>query len=300
MSNEDRMHSLGLAAAASAFTIWGLSVIFFKFQAHIPAHEVIAHRIVWSVVFVGLYLAVQRRGGEIVSVLRNRRLVLMLLVSSLLVATNWLLFVWAVGQGKILETSYGYFINPLTIILLSFVVLKEKLSPPQWLAVGLAFIAVLVQGALLSGFPWISIAITVTFALYGLMRKQLDVGANLGLFVEALLLSPLALGYLLLLEFGQSTSGHFGASVSDTMLLMANGPVTATPLILFAYAARRLKFSTVGLLQYITPSLSFLLAVLIYGEPLNTIKLVSFVIIWVSLVVFTWDLLRKAKQPAQD
>lgn len=295
LTSQDPRHVslLGALAAITAFSLWGLSVIFFTWQAHMPAYEILAHRVLWSVVFVGAYLFALRRGAEIKAVLRQPKLAGLLLISGVLVGANWLIFVWAVGQGHIIETSYGYFINPIVVVCLGYVFLKERLSRLQIFAVLLALVAVLIQGTLLDAFPWVALSLTATFGVYGLIKKQVAVGANLGLFVEALWLLPCALVYLLNLH-GQG-GGHFGGSLGDSVLLMMNGPVTAVPLILFAYAARRLRYATVGLCQYLTPSISFLIAVFVYAEPLLPVKLVSFVIIWLSLVVFTWDLLRQSQ-----
>ena len=224
------------------------------------------------------------------TVLREPRQMARIAIASLLVGTNWLIFVYGVNQGRILETSLGYFILPLLNVALGVMVLNEKLRRLQWLAVTLAAIGVTIEAIRVGGLPWISLTLAATFGFYGLMRKQLPLDSANGLFLETACMTPLALGYLLWLSFnGQS---HFGVSTQVDLMLAATGVVTAIPLLLFAIAARRLPLSTIGFLQYLAPTISFMIAIFLYHEPMNVHRALGFAMIWTALIVYSIDMLR--------
>jgi chloramphenicol-sensitive protein RarD len=218
---------------------------------------------------------------------RNPRTLLRAAIAAALVMTNWLVFVWAVNEDRILETSLGYFITPLVSIVLAVLVLHERLRPRQWVAVALALIGVALEGWRMGGLPWVSLVLAATFGSYGLLRKQLPVDAAGGLFLETACAAPFALAYLLWL----GSSGNFGQTTATDTLLIASGAVTAIPLLLFAIGARRLPLATMGFLQYVAPSLSFLVAIAYYGEPMNLARLLAFIAIWTGLALYSADLL---------
>lgn len=280
----------GILAGVGTYIVWGLVPIFFKQIDTIPATEVIAHRVLWSMLLMALILFFTQGFAVVRGVLRQPRQLFRIAVASSLVASNWLIFVYGVNTGRILETSLGYFILPLFHVALGVMVLGEKLRRWQWLAVALAAIGVLIETLRVGGLPWISLTLAGTFGLYGLMRKQLTLDSANGLFLETACMMPIALIYLTWIALnGQS---HFGASTSVDLMLVATGIVTAIPLLLFAIAARRLPLSTIGFLQYIAPSISFLIAVFIYGEPLGIHRALGFAMIWAGLAVYTADMLR--------
>ena len=285
----------GLTFAVAAYGCWGFMPVYFKLTGSVASDVMVAHRIVWVVLFIGFYLFLRKRMGEIAEVLRSPKVLVGLVFSALFIGANWLIFVWAVGENRVLEVSLGYFINPLVSVLVGLAVLHERLTRAQTAAIGLAVVAVGVQIYLVGTVPWISLGLAFAFAGYGYMRKVTPVKATPGLFVETLVLFPLAFGYLLLLQGG----GEEVFFVADPVLfaiLLASGVVTAVPLIFFSAAARRLPLVVVGLLQYIAPSLHFLLAVLAWGEPLDGAKLVSFAIIWLALIVFSVDSVLRWRQ----
>ena len=291
LSNNARRHTQhGILAGVGTYIAWGLVPIFFKQIDTIPATEVIAHRVLWSMLLMALILFFTQGFAVVLGVLRQPRQLFRIAIASSLVASNWLIFVYGINTGRILETSLGYFILPLFHVALGVMVLGEKLRRWQWLAVALAVIGVLIETLRVGGLPWISLTLAGTFGLYGLMRKQLTLDSANGLFLETACMMPIALIYLTWVALnGQS---HFGASTSVDLLLVATGIVTAIPLLLFAIAARRLPLSTIGFLQYIAPSISFLIAVFIYGEPLGIHRALGFAMIWAGLAVYSADMLR--------
>lgn len=276
----------GIAAALAAYGIWGLVPIFFKQLGAVPALEIIAHRVLWSLLLVGALLAIRGALRPVWQHARNPRTLAHAALAAALVMSNWFVFVWAVNAGRILETSLGYFITPLVTIVLGVVVLGERLRRRQWLAVVLAVIGVALEGARIGGLPWVALALAATFGSYGLLRKQLPVDAAGGLFLETACAAPLALLYLLWL----GPAGSFGMQPLTDVLLIASGAVTAVPLLLFAVGARRLPLATMGFLQYVAPSLSFLVAILFYAEPMNAMRLLAFAVIWAGLALFSADL----------
>lgn len=282
----------GIAAALAAYAIWGLVPIFFKQLATVPALEIIAHRVLWSLLLVGALLAMRGRLGGVWSAARNPRILARAALAATLVIINWLTFVWAVNVDRILETSLGYFITPLVSVLLGVLALGERLRPRQWAAVALALMGVALEGWRIGGLPWVSLVLAASFGTYGLLRKQLPIDAAGGLLLETACAAPVAALYLVWL----GSAGHFGATNDISMLLIASGAVTSIPLLLFAIGARRLPLATMGFLQYTAPSLTFLLAIFYYGEPMNLSRLFAFIAIWSGLALYSADLLLHRRQ----
>lgn len=260
-------------------------------MAHIPPLEVLAHRCAWSLATLLVFLAATGGWGKVRAALAERRTLLTLCATTLLIATNWFVFLYAVANNQVLQSSFGYFINPLVSVLLGFLFLRERLRRLQAASVFFALAGVLVLAFHHGSPPWIALVLAVTFALYGLLRKVVAVDALTGLAVETLLLFPLASGYLIYL--GATGKGAFpSAAVGDDILLPLAGVITAVPLLWFSAAARRLRLSTVGFMQYVTPTLHFLLAVLAFGEPFSRTELASFACIWTGLLLYSCDAAR--------
>jgi chloramphenicol-sensitive protein RarD len=293
MSEVDRRRRAGFLLGVGAYALWGVMPLYFKALARVPATEIVAHRIVWSVLFLGLLATLARRWAAIRTAFSTPRLVMILIATALLIAVNWLVFIYAVVSGHMLEGSLGYYLNPLVNVLLGVVLLKERLTRGQIFATFLAAAGVAVLAAGAGSALWISLTLAATFALYGFVRKVAPVDALEGLFIETVLLAPFAIFYLLWLErTGTLAFGHLGTGTD--LLLALGGAVTAIPLLMFTAAARRLPYSTLGFLQYIAPSLQFLLAVTAFGEPLTTPHVVCFAAIWTALAIFTLDGWRNA------
>lgn len=294
-SQDPREARAGLGFALSAYVFWGFLPIYYKLVDHIAADQVVAQRILWSVVFAGLYLTVAGRMREVVAILRTPAHGLRLLLSACFITVNWLVFIWAIGEHRVLEVSFGYFINPLVNVALGMVLLGERLTRWQAAAVAVAVAGVALQAAELGGIPWVSLGVAFSFGFYGYVRKTVPVGASPGLMVEVLLLAPFALAYLAYAgQGGEPVTGH---STAVWLWLAGSGIVTAGPLILFAAGARRLPMKTLGVLQYVAPSIQFLLAVLIYGEPLEPLRLASFALIWLSLALYSLGSYRQRATP---
>lgn len=276
----------GVAYALGSFGLWGLFPLYFKAVSSVAATEVLAHRVVWSVVFVGLLLLLVRQWGTVGAILGDRDRRSRLIASSLLISTNWLIFIWAVAHDRVLEASLGYFITPLVSVLLGRVVLGERLFRVQWLAVGLAAVGVAWMLIGVGVIPWVALGLAATFGSYGLVRKLADVPAIPGLFVETLIVGPPALAWLLWLGF--EGAGDFGVrGAGFDVLLIAAGLVTATPLILFAQATRRLRLASVGLFQYIVPTMQMLLAVFAFEEAFTPQHAITFGCIWIGLALYS-------------
>ncbi len=278
----------GVIYAGLAFLIWGLSPTYWKALGAVPALEIIAHRVIWSFAFLLPIVFVSRQGHEFTAALKNRRTLLVLAGTALLIGSNWLLYVWAVNHNQLLQGSLGYYINPLVNVVLGMVFLKERLRPPQLAAVLLAATGVVYLTVSYGVFPWIALTLAMLFACYGLIRKVAPVGSLVGLAVETMLLSLAALPYLICLWAGNA--GYlFRVSSRMDLLLMGTSLVTAVPLLLFTLGTRRINLSTVGLMQYIAPSGMFLLAVLAYHEPFTRAQMWTFVMIWTALVIYSTD-----------
>ena len=286
----------GVLAGLAAYLIWGLVPMFFKQIAAVPADEIIAHRVLWSMVLMTLVMRFGRGFADARRVARIPMQLARIALASALVLINWLTFVWGVNSGHILETSLGYFILPLFNVALGVLVLKERLRPLQWLAVLLATMGVAIEAVRVGGLPWISLVLAGSFGVYGLLRKQLPLDAASGLFLETVCMMPLALGWLIWLTI--SGQNHFGGGTGllagRDLMLVATGAVTSIPLLLFAIAARRLPLNMMGFLQYLAPSITFLLAVFVYDEALGLSRILGFAAIWIGLAVYSVDLLISA------
>ena len=281
--NQD--HSLndqnrGALFAVLAFAWWGLSPLYFKWVSHVAPLEVLANRVVWSFVLVSGLLWFSYKSTGIIDILKSRKQLLAMLGSSLLIALNWLTFIWAVSENKVLEASVGYYINPLVSIFLGMLFLKERLIKVQWIALALAATGVSVQVIALGYLPWVTLILAFTFGFYGLLRKLAPTDAYTGLWFETAMVTPIALGYLLWIEGGAlSTSNlEFGK-------LFLSGVVTTAPLIWFAIAAKHLPLTTLGFIQYLAPTIALILATQVFGEELNWIKAVTFMFIWAALLL---------------
>jgi chloramphenicol-sensitive protein RarD len=288
----------GVLYAGSAFLIWGLSPVYWKAMQSVPALEIVTHRVVWSFLFLAVLTLVQRRWGEFKDVLKTPRTLLILALTTLLVSCNWLLYIWAVNAGFMLQASLGYYINPLVNVLLGMVFLKERLRRPQALAVLLACAAVAYRTVSYGELPWIALTLGLTFGLYGLIRKVAPVSSLVGLTVETLLLAAPGIAYLVYLE-SQGTGALFQFGGSLDALLIGTGVFTAVPLLFFNLGARRINLSTVGLMQYIAPSGMFLLAVLVYEEPFTAAHVWTFLLIWTALAIYSIDSVRTYRRSSR-
>jgi len=278
----------GVLFGLSAYFIWGSFPVFFKALGGATPLEIVCHRIFWSAVFLLVLVGLRHQFSQLWRTVHEAGVLLTLCGSTLLIATNWLVFIYAVQSGEVLQSSLGYFITPLLSVLLGFTFLRERLSRWQQLSVLLAAVGVLNLTIRYGQIPWIALTLAATFGLYGLLRKIAKVDAMIGLTVETLLLAPLALGYLVYL-LTQHQAGFFGGSLRLDLLLPLSGIVTAVPLLCFVAAARRLRLATIGFLQYITPSMHFILAVGLYGETFSHAHLVSFLFIWAGLAVYSGE-----------
>jgi len=285
---------LGVLSGLGAYALWGLFPLYFPLLEPATGLEIVAHRVLWSLLFVGLLLTVVRRWSHVRAAVAHRRTVVVLAGAAVLIATNWLIFVYGVNSGHVVETSLGYFINPLVSVVLGVVGFSERLRPLQWTAVGIAAVAVAVLTVDYGRPPWIALSLALTFGLYGLMKKLVKVEAAPGLFVEtAIVALPAAVALGVLHGTGSGTFAQVGAA--HALLLVSSGAATAIPLLLFAAAARRIPLSTVGLLQYLTPLMQLAIGVFVYSEPMPPARLAGFAIVWLALGVFTVDMLRHAR-----
>ncbi|WP_129841142.1 EamA family transporter RarD [Streptomyces sp. RFCAC02] len=284
----------GLALGLGAFGMWGLLPLYWDLLDGIGAGETLAHRMVWSLPTALILVAFVRDWGWIRPLLRQPKRLALLAASASLITANWYLFIWAVAEDRVLEASLGYFINPLFTIALGVVVLRERLRPAQWAAVGIGALAVVVMGVAYGQVPWVSLALSVSFALYGLVKKTTGLDGLQGFTADTLLQFLPALGFLVVLGArgdGSFTSGGAG----HALLLMSTGVATALPLIFFGAAAVRLPLSVVGMMQYLAPTLMFLLGLLVFHEEMPPERWAGFLLVWGALVVLTWDVLRQAR-----
>ncbi len=284
----------GIAYGIAAYGLWGVMPIYFKQIASVPAIDIVAHRIVWSLVVLAILLTLSRAWSQVVAAIRKPKIFALLALTAVLIAINWLLYVYAINNGHILAGSLGYFLNPLANILLGRFVLKERLDRRQWIAVGIAGagIAVLATGAVDT--LWISLVLCFSFGTYGLLRKIVSVDSLAGLSIETALLFPIALGWLLV--GGVTGIGMFDHPGNVTPLLIASGIVSTVPLLCFTAAARRLNYSTVGMLQFLAPSLQFVLAVAVYGEKLTVPHMIAFASIWTALALYVSSIIRQRRR----
>lgn len=288
----------GLVYGLIAFFLWGTAPAFFKLLGEVPTYEIIAHRVLWSFVLLIVFIVFSRAWQPIVNLLKKPKIVFCLLLSSLLVCSNWTIFVWAVNDGQILATSLGYFIMPLCNVFLGYIYFKERFSRLQWVALVLATLGIIVQIWVFGTVPIVTLGIVATFTLYGFIRKLIKVESIPGLFIETLWLTPVALIYLFFFTQGSATANLLNNRMVLNLLLMASGLITTIPLLLFNAAALRVRLSTLGLIQYLGPSMSFLLAVFAYNEPMGPDKWVTFAFIWSGLALFILDSILQVRKVA--
>ncbi|MPT48507.1 MAG: EamA family transporter RarD [Sphingobium sp.] len=286
----------GFILGISCYAMWGLLPLYFKSMSTVSPYEIVAQRVVWSAIFMMMIVLFQGELASLISHMRNRRLMSVLTVTSVLIALNWLIYVWAVANDHILAASLGYFLNPLVNVALGVMVLKEKLRRGQMVAIGFALVGVVILAFSALNTLWISVLLALSFGIYGLLRKMTPVAGTHGLTIETLVLTPFAVVYLLFL--GQNGTLHFGDELGVTTLLVLAGVVTSVPLLCFNYAAQRLPLATLGVMQYLAPSIQFLMGVLMYKEPLDDQKLMSFMLIWAGLIIFTHDALKGLRAQA--
>ena len=278
--------------------MWGVAPIYFKALASVPAIEMVMHRVIWSVLILIALILVFRHSDKVRAALKNKKVVLTLLAASVLLAGNWLLFIWAVNNDFMLEASLGYYINPLINIFLGRLFLGERLRFTQKLAVAIAIVGVAIMIFNFGYLPWIALTLALTFSVYGLLRKQVAVDSLPGLFIETTFMLPAALLYWAL--FASEASNFSQVDTNTIVLLLLSGVVTTAPLLCFTAAARRIRYSTLGFFQYIGPSLMFILAVAVYNEPLSTGRLITFGFVWTALAVFSFDSLKHYRKEKKE
>ncbi|HYG67138.1 MAG TPA: EamA family transporter RarD [Anaeromyxobacteraceae bacterium] len=288
-----RHAATGIAFAAAAYVSWGVFPLYFRQLAAVPAVEILAHRILWSAVFMAALVTALRRWGDAREALRRPGTLPTLTATALLISANWLTYIWAVNAGHVLEASLGYFVNPLVTVLLGVAFLRETLTRPQKVAIALAAAGVVALVVRAGTVPWIALALAVTFGLYGLLRKRLRVDAVTGLLGEVGVLAPVA---LLFLGWRASRGQlHLGPAPRETLFLLSSGVVTALPLLWFAAGVRRLRLATVGVLQYLNPTMQFAIAVFAFREPFGAAHGLAFGCIWASLAIYTADAVASAR-----
>lgn len=289
----------GLVYAISAYALWGVLPIYMKLLAHLPAAEIIAHRVIWSLPIAAAVLLWQGRGTEVAQALRQPRLLGMAALTAMLISVNWLIYVWAISNDQALNAALGYYINPLCSVLLGATLLKERLTRGQMVAIALAAAAVIVLTVQAGRLPLVAVGLTLSWGGYAYCKKSLPLGPNQGFTLELLLLTPIAVAFLIWQAMqGQSqfVSGGWG----QTLLLIGCGPVTAIPLLFYANGAKLIRLSTIGILQYISPTMIFLVAVLVFGEPFDGARLIAFPMIWAALAIYSVTLVQQAGQRRRD
>lgn len=291
MSNDRK----GLLAGLAAWLIWGLFPLYWRSLSPATPLELLAHRVVWAVLSVAIVLFVVKRWREVFAVFRSRRDALVLVAASIAIGVNWGMFIYGVNADRTVEVSLGYYVNPLVSVLMGVWFFAERLRPLQWAAIAIATAAVVVMTVEVGRFPWLAMSLAVSFGVYGLLKKISPTAPLTGLMVEALILLPAALALLgYLLAKGQSSFGHHGVVHAGLIMLM--GVVTAVPLVLFAVSAQNIPLSTLGVMQYITPTMQFLLGVAVFREPMSPARWAGFGIVWLALVIFSYDALRQAQR----
>ncbi|MGB5557341.1 MAG: EamA family transporter RarD [Paracoccaceae bacterium] len=291
----------GIGAMVAACTIWGLSPLYYKLIAHVPPLEVLSHRTLWSLVFFGAVLLIQKRLPEVWVLIGNWRALVLVAFAAIMISANWFLYILSIQVGRTVEASLGYYMFPLVAVILGLLAFSESLSPIKWLSVGLAVVAVLVLTIGLGATPGISMALATTFGLYGLAKKCTRAGPVASVTAEVLVLAPLAVIWLAgVHQAGWSgltgrSGGVFGHDLGDSLILVLSGPLTAGPLILLSYASRRITMATLGLVQYLNPTLQFLCAVVVFQEPFTGWHGLAFGLIWLALALYSAEVLRQDK-----
>jgi chloramphenicol-sensitive protein RarD len=289
--NQDTLRGFGFAL--SAYVLWGFLPLYLKAVSHIPAIEVVAHRVLWSVPVAGLILVVLGRTSDLGRILRDPKALAMGCITATLVSINWGVYVWAIAAERTLDGALGYYINPIFSVFLGAMLLGEKLNKLQWAAVGLAAAAVGVLTYANGSLPWPALALTLSWGFYAYFKRSLPIGPNQGFLLEVLILSPVALGYLIWL--GGQGGGHFVPLTIDMWLLMGCGIVTAVPLMLYANGAKGLRLATIGIMQYIAPTMIMLIAVFVFEEPFGSARAIAFPMIWAALGLYTFAMFRGRK-----
>jgi chloramphenicol-sensitive protein RarD len=293
VEDKAKVRSLGLLFGVSAYTLWGLFPIYWPLLKPANPLEIVSHRAVWTLVFCFIILALTKSLKSTLSLLKRPKIVAGLFLGSILISINWIIYIYAANNEHVVEASLGYYINPIVVIATGVIVLKEKMRPLQWLAVGIATLGVAVLTIDYGRLPWIALGLALSWGSYGLVKKQLGLGALEGLSIETLLSSGFYLAYLIWL--GNSGEGHFTYSLTLTVLLIGGGAVTAIPLLLFNGSTNRLPLTLIGLLQYITPTIQFCIGVWYYNEDMSTARWVGFLIIWVALMSLATDLVKSSR-----
>lgn len=297
LSSTHRLDARGVTAAAMAFVIWGVIPLYIAALRSVPAMQVTAHRLVWGCLFGLAWLGVRRELALVSAALSEPRILGRLCLSAMLISSNWITYVWGVANHHTVETSLGYFINPLVNVVLGVLFFSERLNRAQWTAVAFAAIGVSYLTWNAGHLPWIALILAFSFGLYGAVRKAVPVDALAGFATETLVLMPIGLGFLVWCELtGTGAVGH--APIGIHTLLILGGPITAIPLVLFAFGARRIPYSTVGLLQYIGPTIQLIIAVFVFGEPFTSERAVGFVLIWTALAIYAVDGVWRSRQAA--
>ncbi|QNM95384.1 EamA family transporter RarD [Chitinimonas koreensis] len=278
----------GILFASAAYFIWGLLPLYLRALKHVPAMEILLHRMIWSLVFLAVILAVKKHWAWLKPALSDRRVMGRFLASAAVLSVNWFIYIWAVNAGRVVDASLGYFINPLVNVMFGYVLLHERLRPAQWAAISVAALGVLWLTVQAGQLPWIGLLLAASFGTYGFLRKTAPLGALEGLSIETLLLTPFALAWLGWLT-SQGQSAFVNGDAHTHWLLIAAGPITAIPLLLFAAGARRIPMTLLGLLQYIGPTLQMGLGVFLWHEPFSQAKLIGFALIWSALVLYTLE-----------
>ncbi|MCW1951985.1 MAG: EamA family transporter RarD [Octadecabacter sp.] len=289
--NEDTLRGFGFAF--SAYLLWGFLPLYMKWLAHVPAVEVVAHRILWSVPVAGLVLFLLGRTGDIGRILKDPRSLAMGVVTAALISVNWGVYVWTISVDRALDAALGYYINPLFSVLLGSVLLGERLKRLQWVAVAIAAAAVAVLAYETGSLPWPALALTGTWGFYAYFKRSLPIGPNQGVLLEVLILTPFAIGYLIWLWL--TGGGHFVPVTVDMWLLMGCGIVTAVPLMLYANGAKGLRLTTIGIMQYIAPTMIMLVALFVFKEPFGSARAIAFPMIWSALGLYTYSMFRSRK-----
>ncbi len=290
--NEDSLRGFGFAL--TAYLMWGFLPLFMKAVAHISPAEVIAHRVIWSVPIAGAVLWATGRTADLMLALRTPRMLIMAATTAALITVNWGIYVWSIGAGHALDAALGYYINPLFSVAMGAILLGERMSRAQKWAIALAALAVLVLTVEAGKIPLVALGLTVTWGFYAYLKKSLPIGPNQGFFLEILILLPFAIGYVIWKQ--SSGQGHFMmGNTSDTVLLLCCGLITAVPLMIYANGAKLLRLSTIGILQYIAPTMIFLTAVYVFGEDFGRGKMIAFPMIWMALVIYTVSMVKQAR-----
>ncbi len=290
--NTPQPNTGGIFAAFAAFTAWGVLTAYWKSVGHLPAAAVVCHRLFWSLLFLWIILPMRGRWGDYLAAFKSPRILGVHLISGLLIGSNWFIFIWATLNGRIVESALGYFLSPLAIVGIGALVFKEPLNRTQLIAIVLAAIGVLIQLPLLNHFPWVAITLALTFALYGMVRKKSPLGSLTGLAVETTYFFIPCIIWLSMIDRGGWSEITFADPTTSTLLILS-GIVTALPLLWFAYATRNVRYSTIGIIQYLAPSLQFLLGVFVYGEEMPPARLATFIFIWVASSLYVVGMKKK-------